>query len=83
MRYLLSTLILFLFSCDFFDDESDELGTCVIYELNLDYDPPINIYSCWDNVPQVVCSGDWYLNQSCLEFCEEKQIEEYTLCNDY
>ena len=83
MRYLLSVLILFLFSCDFFDDESDELGTCVIYELNLDYDPPINIYSCWDDVPQVVCSGDWYLNQSCLEFCEEKQIEEYTLCNQY
>ena len=76
-------LILFLFSCDFFDDKDNQLGTCVIYELNLDYEPPVNIYSCWDDIPEEVCGGTWYINQSCLEFCEEKQIEEYTLCNRY
>lgn len=83
MRYILFIFIIFLSSCDFFDDETDELGACVFYEINLSYDPPINIYSCWDDVPQALCGENWYPNQSCLEFCEEKQIEEYTLCNDY
>ena len=83
MQYTLFISILFLSSCDFFDNKNDQLGTCVFYELNLDYDPPINIYNCWDDIPEVSCSGAWYVNQSCLEFCEEKQIEEYTLCNTY
>ena len=81
MRYTFFILILFLFSCDFFDDEDDQLGSCVIYELNIDYQPPINTYSCWDDIPEMVCGGTWNINQSCLEFCEGKQIEEYTLCN--
>ena len=83
MKYILLIFSLFLFSCNFFDDENEQLGTCFIYELNLDYDPPINIYNCWDDIPQVVCSGTWDPNQSCIEFCEEKQTEEYTLCNVY
>lgn len=83
MRYALFIFIIFLSSCDFFEDENDQLGTCVVYELKIDYDPPLNEYDCWDDISQTACGGTWYLNQSCLEFCEEKQNEQYTLCNTY
>ncbi len=83
MRYLLMILGLLLISCELFEEEDTEKGICVFYELTSINGTYINDYNCWNDVLETACNGTWYPNQSCEEFCEEKLMEEYTLCNVY
>jgi len=87
MKRLLFTFLLFLslflISCELFEEEDSEMGICVIYELRSINGTYINDYDCWDGIAEIACNGTWYPNQSCEEFCEEKLMEEYTLCNIY
>tara|TARA_Y100001934_G_C12360927_1_gene780694 strand:+ start:92 stop:343 length:252 start_codon:yes stop_codon:yes gene_type:complete len=80
MQNYLIIIPFFLFSCDLLDEEADQLGICVLYELNFEYEQPLNEYDCWDNVIESACNGDWYANDSCENFCGEKNIQEDTFC---
>ena len=80
MRNYLIIVPFLLFSCDLLDQENDQLGICVLHELNFEYEQPLNEYDCWDNVIESACNGDWYANDSCENFCGEKNIQEDTFC---
>ena len=80
MQNYLIIIPFFLFSCDLLDEEADQLGICVLYELNFEYEQPLNEYDCWDSVIESACNGDWYANDSCENFCGEKNIQEDTFC---
>ena len=83
MQKLFIIFIFLLSSCELFDTDSQDIGMCVFYELEVINNTPINNYDCWDDIEETACGGTWYINQSCEEFCEEKLTEEYTLCNVY
>ena len=80
MRYLLFILVLLLISCELFQEEASEKGICVFYEFRSINGTYIHDYNCWDGVLDTACNGAWDPNQSCEEFCEEKLIEENTVC---
>ena len=83
MKYYLVIIIFLFSSCDLFQEENEEEGICVFYEFRCINGTYIHDYNCWDGVVDTACNGTWNPNQSCEEFCEEKLIEEYTLCNVY
>ena len=82
-KLLIIFLSLLLISCELFEEEDTEKGICVFYELTSINGTYINDYNCWNGTLETACNGTWYHNQSCEEFCEEKLMEEYTLCNVY
>ena len=86
MKYLLSILCLFIFSCDSGGDDSDDVdvgdvGNICAKTRNEGFDD----VSCYINITQLECneltgsgnnqwstySTEWYENYTCENFCEE------------
>ena len=73
MKTLIKILFLSVlwFSCE----NQNQNGVCVYYETQLLGSALAHIYDCWDNKSEDSCYGDyWYPDQTCEEFCEDKQI---------